>query len=80
MRTIIQCPHCKGDKLYHQRVTAREGQFDLLPGIGEAFRYGEFDLYACADCGHLDFFVAEDQVEMIAENWDKVTTRLGRHE
>ena len=79
MRTVTCCPHCRGDRIYHQRVTARHEGFDLLPGIGEIFHVGEFDLYACADCGNVQFFIIEEFLDKIPDNWEKVQTRLERH-
>ena len=44
------------------------------------FHLGEFDIYACADCGNVQFFIADDLLDKIPENWEKVETRLRRHE
>jgi len=79
MAVVTFCPHCKGEEIYHQRVQARgERGPDLLPGIGEWFAYGEFDLYVCAGCGHAQFFVTPDRLDQLRDNWEKVETRLRR--
>ena len=44
------------------------------------FDYGKFELYICAGCGHIQFFVQPDRLEQLRENWEKVRTRLERHE
>ena len=81
MATVTSCPHCQANEIYHHRVEARGGQGpDLLPGIGEWFDYGKFDLYICAKCGHIQFFLQSDRLDQLRENWEKVRTRLERHE
>ncbi len=72
MAIVTSCKHCGGSEIYHQRVQARGQDIDLLPGVGAVFSYGKFDLYACADCGHTQFFVQSDRLNQVRENWEKV--------
>jgi predicted nucleic-acid-binding Zn-ribbon protein len=80
MATVTSCPHCRGNEIYHHRVDARGEQIDLLPGIGGWFDYGKFDIYICAKCGHAQFFLESDSLRQLREKWEKVRTRLERHE
>lgn len=80
MATVTYCPHCKSDDIYHRRVAARGEGIDLLQGIGDWRHVGHFDIYACGQCGHAQFFVQEDRLEQLRKNWQKVQTRLERHE
>jgi len=80
MATVTCCPHCKSSDIYRTRAEARGEDIDLLPGVGAWFDYGKFDIYVCGQCGHTQFFVQEDRLEQLRQNWEKVRTRLERHE
>ena len=80
MAVVSFCPHCRGTEIYHEEVVAHQGNMDLLPGIGSFLSFGRFDVYACAGCGHVQLFIQSDRLDQLRENWDKVETRLERHE
>jgi hypothetical protein len=81
MATVTFCPHCRGTDIYHRQVDA-SGSYgpDLLPDIGGWLDNGHFDLYVCGSCGHAQFFVESDRLEQVRKKWEKVETRLTRHE
>ena len=80
MAVVTFCPHCRGVDIRFRQVNAKGEGVDLLPGVGDWRSVGKFDLYVCADCGHTQFFAQSDRLDQIREKWEKVETRLERHE
>ncbi|MFM8469367.1 MAG: hypothetical protein ACKODH_05270 [Limisphaerales bacterium] len=57
MKTDVSCPECGSESLY-RTTTHANGHHGpaLLPGLGGFFRFAQFDVITCADCGLTRFY------------------------
>jgi DNA-directed RNA polymerase subunit RPC12/RpoP len=70
------CPSCGGKDLY-ETVTAANGGHGpaLLPKLGALFKLAKLHLVACADCGHVSFFIERETLERFppaGTRWQRV--------
>lgn len=61
MKSDPKCPECGAESLYQTTIPSGGGHGPLLlPQLGGFFRFANFDVLVCGDCGLTRFF-ADDQ-------------------
>jgi predicted nucleic-acid-binding Zn-ribbon protein len=76
MKTINRCSECGSDEIYAHAISASGGYgFDLLSKLGghnPLFNGKKLEIYVCAQCGYMRFFIPEELVNEIPEKFQRV--------
>ena len=64
-----ECTHCGGRDMYKYPKNLSLAQ--TIP-IGSIFKGDNVDILACAACGHVAFFVAQRNLQVLREKWQRI--------